>query len=126
MNQIDIIDILQVPRVQWLSADDRHATKHHQAVMRMVKQLVQVGLNIPVVSSPLDPCNCQAMTLLGERQAWTNTSEGCPERRRTTRTGTPGTAAYHGPAGGLAGTDRAGRRRGPAPRPDCPPPGGGR
>jgi hypothetical protein len=54
MNQIDIIDILQVPRVQWLSADDRHATKHHQAVMRMVKQLVaEVWERIPWVARRL-------------------------------------------------------------------------
>ena len=42
------------------------------------------------------------------------------------RPGTPGKAAYLGPAGGLAGTDYAGRRRWTEQRRDCPPPGGER
>jgi hypothetical protein len=55
MNQIDIIDILQVPGVRWLSADDPDATKHHQAVMRMVKQLVaEVWGRIPLGRAQTD------------------------------------------------------------------------
>jgi hypothetical protein len=48
------MDILQGPRVRWLTAHDRNLTKHHRAVMRMVKQLVaEVWGRIPWVARTL-------------------------------------------------------------------------